>query len=588
MAFTFRQKIFITYVLVFFIFIAIIFPFTQRAVKDIVRKGMADRATEVIEKIKYAEDHEDLIRKIKEQRGMIFFRISVITDEHKVIYDSHTKKILREAFSTEHIVEQKEVLQAFEEGRGYNEDYSETLDQDFAYFAKSFDFHGKTYVLRTAFPLKYVSELMRDFEIGFLGSAIAILLLFTLMTWFVVHYLTRPIQQIIDAIKPYHEGLITTIPTIKLKPENRTDEFGQLANTLNSLSIKIRNQINTLTQERNEKVAVLESLVEGVIAIDERKIINFVNTMAAKLLHKNREDLLDLPIENLDNEICINLLKRCQEENKILTETLEMKRRGEKIFLDLVAAPKQDGAGAILVIQDKTDHYRIIEMRKDFVANASHELKTPITIIRGFAETLHDNPDLPKETSEVIMEKIVNNCQKMNNLIKDLLTLTDIEHIPESRLLETDLTELVQGIKETVTDAYPDANIVINQEKEEDFFLLADPNLLELALTNLVENAAKYSVPPASIAITLDKSDDWLKVGITDKGIGIPKKELESIFQRFYRVDKSRAKKGGRGGSGLGLSIVETIVDKHFGKITVDSEVGKGSTFTVYLPVRRD
>ncbi|MFQ5730273.1 MAG: sensor histidine kinase, partial [Waddliaceae bacterium] len=145
--------------------------------------------------------------------------------------------------------------------------------------------------------------------------------------------------------------------------------------------------------------------------------------------------------------------------------------------------------------------------------------------------------------------------------------------------------DLAYNAMNTVQDAYPDAKIELVKLKDEDFHFLADPNLIDLALTNLVENAAKYSPVPADITITLDHEGGEYKVSISDKGMGIPKEELENIFIRFYRVEKSRAKK--IGGTGLGLSIVETIIDKHFGRITVDSEVGKGSTFTVYLPMRR-
>lgn len=226
-------------------------------------------------------------------------------------------------------------------------------------------------------------------------------------------------------------------------------------------------------------------------------------------------------------------------------------------------------------------------MRKDFVANASHELKTPITIIRGFAEALHDNPDLPSDTYEQVTGKIVNNCEKMDVLIKDLLILTDIEHIPESRLMECDLVDITVNSETTVRDAYPNASIELHYSENEDYHLFADPNLIELCLINLIENAAKYSPPPAKISITLGKEDNWMTIAIKDNGLGIPKEELDAIFERFYRSEKSRYDRK-IGGSGLGLSIVEMIIAKHFGKITVDSTEGKGSTFTVYLPITRD
>lgn len=582
---SFRQKIFISYLFVFLAFIAVIFPFSQRTVRDIVIKGMNDRATEIITKIEHAENNAELISTLKDQKSLIFFRVGIINDQLKLLYDSHIKHILGDKFDQEHIVSSPEVLQAELEGVGYHEEYSQLLDQELAYFAKSFDFHGKRYILRTSFPLKYLEELIRDFEMGFLASAIVILLLFSFMTWFIINYLTQPIHQIIAAVKPYQEGISTTVPTIKLKPLNRTDEFSQLANTLNSLSVKIRGQITNLMNERNEKEAVLESLIEGVIAVDSDLKVIFINSTALKLLNLQIGDIKGQTFTPKIEGTCYNLLKGCQEQGKVLTDSLQIKLGGEKYYLDLVAAPKKESAGAIVVLRDKTAHYKILEMRKDFVANASHELKTPITIIRGFAEALHDNPDLPKETSAEITEKIVKNCKKMDTLIKDLLILTDIDHIPESRLIDCDLYDLALSCAETMQDAYPEAKIEVKKVENTEYHLLADPNFLELAITNLVENAVKYSPLPAEILITLDIKHDWITISIADKGMGIPKKELEKIFGRFYRIEKPQAQRVR--GSGLGLSIVETIVSKHFGHVTLESEVGKGSTFTIHLPAKR-
>jgi two-component system phosphate regulon sensor histidine kinase PhoR len=272
-------------------------------------------------------------------------------------------------------------------------------------------------------------------------------------------------------------------------------------------------------------------------------------------------------------------------ENVIITEMLELKRAGEKSYINAVAAPTRDGTGAILVLHDNTEHYKLIEMRKDFIANASHELKTPITIIRGFAETLHDNPELDAKIAEEITAKIVRNCEKMTILIKDLLTITDIERIPETRLFDCELQEIAQKCVDSVRDAYPDAKFQIQKVGVSEFHLLADPNLLDLAITNLLTNAVNYSNPPADISLILEEEDGLIKLSVQDKGIGIPPKDLDNIFQRFYQVDKGRSKKVG--GSGLGLSIVEMIVNKHFGKIEVESEVGKGTTFTLILPTHK-
>jgi two-component system phosphate regulon sensor histidine kinase PhoR len=583
--FNFSQKIFLSYAAVFLMFIMLMYPFSSQIVQRITNKAMEDRADDLIEKIESAPNNDAIIRILKDLKGTIFFRMSVITDERKVLYDSRIKRLVGPRFSQEYVVNHPEVLEAFKTGLGYNEDYSDLLAQKFAYMAKSFDFHGKPYIMRIAFPYNYVAELTKDLKFSLIIVATLSLLLFSLMTWFAIHYLTKPIQQIIHAIKPYQEGLETDIPEIQLKAKSSTDEFQKLAQTLNSLSIKIRNHISVITQERDVIETVLESLLEGVVAIDDQMIVTYANSMALKFMGLQRHEFIGKNFTENHQKECYTLLLSCHENKKILEDTLQIKTDGQKVFLDLVASPTKDNKGAILVLQDQTAHHKHLEMRKDFIANASHELKTPLTIVRGFAEALHDNPDLPRETCEDITEKIVRNCERMNHIILDLLTLSDVENIPDSRMQSIDLFEIIDKCCKTVRDVYPHAKIKQINAKNEEMKLTGDPYLLELAFNNLVVNAAKYSKELPEIEITLEHINDQIKVTVSDNGIGIPKEDLEHIFERFYTVNKAHSRK--LGGSGLGLSIVETIITKHFGKIMVDSEVGKGTVFTILLPTTR-
>ncbi len=585
--FTFRQKIFISYVIAFLVFLGLMFPFASRTVNKIVTKAMIDRADELILRIQSAPNDDALIRRLKDQKHMIFFRVSIINDERKLLYDSHIKRLLGPKFSQEKVIDHPEVVEAFLHGYGYNEDYSDLLGQKFAYMGRSFNFHGKTYVMRTAFPYKYVIEMTRDFEIGFLGLATGVLLLFSVMTWLITSRLTKPIHQIIQAVKPYQEGLLPTIPEIKVGTSNPNDEMGKLASTLNDLSAIVQHQIDTLTAERNEKEALLESLSEGVIALDGNMTVIYANQTALRFLGLQHEDLVGHSFKECQQQKCYDLAILCHKEHKTMSDTMQSKFNNQKLYIDLVASPIRNRGGVILVLQDKTAHYKILEMRKDFIANASHELKTPVTVIQGFAETLQDAPDLPVETRLEITGKIVRSCLRMTKLIKDLLTLADIENLPTSRLSECDLKDLVESCRELVLDAFPDATIDIKADSAEEYTMIADNYLMEMALMNLMENAAKYSKGPAHITVSFEKlPEDWMRIKIADRGIGIPPADLEHIFQRFYTVDKAHSRK--MGGSGLGLSLVETTIEKHFGKISVESEVGKGTTFTIILPTSRE
>lgn len=581
--FTFRQKIFITYIVVFLVFIAGMYPFSSSTVQNIVRKGLCDRSKELIEKIQDAPNNEALVRRLKEQKGLVFFRISIITDEMKVLYDSHLKRPVGPRFSQEQLVYHPEVLQASQKEIGYHEDYSQYFGQKFSYLAKTFDFHGKKYILRTAFPQKYVEEMTNDFELGVLTISSAVLLLFSVLTWFIINQLTNPIQEITKAINPYQEGIQTTIPEIHLKSMLTSEEFEKLAQTLNSLTFKIQKHIDQITAETHEKEAILESLVEGVIAIDSQMTITYVNHMALKFLGLEAEELKGQSLTQLGHYKAYHLLMSCQHDQKIRHDTMTVQKGNHKIFLDIVASPKKDQKGAILVLQDKTPHYKLLEMRKDFIANASHELKTPITIIQGFAETLHDHPELPQEMVMTVTSKILKNCKRMANLIKDLLALSDVENLPASRLQECNIHEIIQNCCSNLKDKFPQAEVKLVCTDENEALVKGDPHLLDLAFLNLIDNAAKYSNGPADILIEINRVQDQVQIKISDKGIGIPEIDLEHIFDRFYTVDKAHSQK--MGGSGLGLSLVQTIIAKHFGKITVQSQLGHGSIFTVSLPV---
>lgn len=582
---SFRQRIFLIYLLVFLIFIAIMSPLSSVLVRWVVENAMENRAQEIIARIQSSSDNEEMVRRLKELKPLTFFRISVITSDHTLLYDSHTKRLLGPGYSSNYIVNYPEVLRAFKKGKGYNEEYSHLLEQKFAYTALAFDFHGKTYVVRTAFPYRYIREFINDFEVGFLFLGSGILIAFSLMTWFIINRLTKPFQEVISAVASYKENEKNPLPELKsLAVRLKEEDVGKLAITLVSLSDRLQSQILAIKEERNEKEVLLESLVEGVIAIDSDFNITFANSSALKFLGLEKKDLIGVHFKDIEQAKAYELLVNCQHEEAPIVDTLRLEVRGEIFYLDIVAVPKKDKTGAILVMLDKSDHYKILEMRKDFIANASHELKTPITIIRGFAETIYEHPDLDKELMHDITGKIVRNCDRMATVIRDLLALADIENIPSSRIQSFDLEELIYHVIQTIKQIYKDAEINVSNISGSKIRLEADYDLMELAFTNLVSNAAKYSNSPAEISITLSNDSKGIKIEVADKGIGIPKEDLHRIFERFYRVDKAHSRKVG--GSGLGLSIVQTIVKKHFGQISVQSKVEEGTTFVVQLPLK--
>lgn len=582
---SFRRKIFISYLIVFLIFTTLLYPVVTSLIEGIQEWNLKSRAKELIANLKTAPNFQNLLERLKQREKFLFFRVSLISPKLETyLYDSHRQIA---SFDSEKLLTQPEVKQAFEKGSGYDVRFSPLFGQEMAYMAVKFEYNGGDYVLRAAFPYGQIAALTNDLTLTFLLLGIGVLLLFSFLAWFIIHVLTRPVTQIIQAIKPFQTGKSDHIPEIHLgKGVRSNDEFGQLAETLNSLTKRIEIQIAYLTHEKNEKSAILESLVEGVVAVDQHMVVNYMNKTAENFLMISADELVGDNFSLAKQPACEELIREAQEKQQPVLLVIKPDKKQKK-FIDAVAVPRGEKGGALLVLQDKTSLHKVIELGRDFIANASHELKTPITIIRGFAETLHDHPELSREVYSEITEKIVRNCHRMGTLVKNLLTLAAVdEGLPSSRLQECDLNDLAEQAIQTVLAVHPDAQITIVKKGEPPFHLLADSDLFLQAILNLLDNAVKYSKPPAYVTIQIEKKDLEYIVRISDRGIGIPSEDLDRIFERFYAVDKSHSRS--LGGSGLGLSIVEQIIEKHHGKIDVESDLGKGTTFIITLPNQDD
>ncbi len=583
----FRQKIILSHILLFLVFIVFAFPFIEKTVSRIVFNNLQINSCNLIETLQKNPTEERMIAQLKKEEGYIFFGVSLFNERGKLLYDSGDGD-----GTVPTSLSAAEMNETLEKGVTFSVGHSVTSTTKLAFVTLAFELQKQTYFLRTAIPFAQVEDFTSQFKVWFFAFCALALIFFGSVTWLIFHRINFPIQQIIKAIKPYQSGQEETIPRIELsKSIDQEDDFFRLAQTLNSLSDRLRLQIKNITDERNEKEAILESLGEGVIAVDAQMNVQYINFIGSKMIGIPRRQLLGKPFPTAQVRPYAQLLEKCrtlmeasQDRLSVLTDSIAI-GDGKKIYLDLIAAPKAQRNGAILVLQDKSSHYKVLEMGKDFVANASHELRTPITIIKGFAETLQDLPELPREMVVDITEKIVRNCQRMDTLVKNLLTLADLENLPDTRFQECDLVALAETCRQVVRAVYQEAQITL-EKSHEAIVVAADPDILELAIINLLDNAAKYSNPPAKIHIKIQQAGEEASIVIRDQGIGISPSDLEHIFERFYTVDKARSRR--LGGAGLGLSIVRSIIGRHHGTIAVSSIVGEGTTFTIRLPLHRE
>jgi signal transduction histidine kinase len=575
-------------VLTFLVFFLGLFPFSDRAVRLMVKRSFLDITQHVVDRLKEQEDLPHMIQYLNKQESYVFLYVGLLDDKLNPLYAVHPT---HRDVTPGNIIQQNmpDIQEALKTGRGYHIGWSPLYQRRFAGAAIRFNHHGTTYVLVLTFPYSQIQVLNEQFRLGFFTIDLFFMVFFSITLWFIFSKLSRPMRQMANTIRAYSMGLTDDIPRIEIE-KNMGYEFDYLASTLNSLSAKVNEQIGIVVEERNEKEAILESLMEGVIAIDQQGVVRYANQTAAKMLMLPRRQLIGKQFVPLGDHPRKELLERCeallhlaQEQANVVTDSIAL-GEGQKVYLDLIAVPKAFKSGGILVLQDKSSQYKVVEVGKDFIANASHELRTPITIIKGFAETLQDLPSISQKMLAEITEKIVRNCLRMEALVKSLLTLSDIENVPESKFHQCDIATIADNCRYLLQTVSPEVEVDIM--KSTDMIQAeVDAELLELCLMNLLENGVKYSKPPAHLTIHLEGNEKTVTIAVQDRGIGIPQDDVPHIFDRFYTVNKARSRQ--LGGAGLGLSIVKTIIDKHDGTISVISSLGEGTTFTLTLPKHR-
>jgi two-component system phosphate regulon sensor histidine kinase PhoR len=328
---------------------------------------------------------------------------------------------------------------------------------------------------------------------------------------------------------------------------------------------------------KNKKI--LESIApfidEGVILLYPNYSIEILTKKACsflKISNKTKKlHLYQLPENAISKKLELMIDKNIKEDS--------IDSDNETLIITIIEVGTSDLK--VIVIKDDSNHERMLNMGKEFVGNASHELRTPITIIKGFTEMLIEGEGIDEKMQREILKKIQSSCERMEHLVKHLLRLTDLENCEIEAKAAVDVQRLIEDVSYQVISIYPDFRIE-HLRKDEEALAWIDSDLIELVLTNLFKNSVKYCREEKVIIVKVDTSFDQIYIKITDSGKGIPTKDLEKVFERFYTVDKAHCRK--LGGAGLGLSIVKLIVEKHGGKIYATSEPGLSTTMHLYLP----
>jgi len=414
-------------------------------------------------------------------------------------------------------------------------------------------------------------------------GAIAVALPFAVsLAWVLYRRVIKPLNVIITASREMAQGNLDRQINIFTR-----DEIGDLARSINDMAARLRVTIEEITEEKNRAQAILNSMADGVIALDREGRIIMMNPAVEAMLGINRAEYTG---KNITEVLCSfdlhPVMQMVQDSNKPLSREINIPSPEPRIFM--LRATPLDGSsqgGAVVLLRDITERKRMEQMRSEFVANVSHELRTPLTSIQGFVETLLESGTEDPKMTRYFLEIIAKETRRLSKLVNELLDLSRIEE-----------RRMVHRWQRVEIDTLVDRMLTIcgtrAEDKEIDFRvnlpprlppLYGDPDMLAQVLINLVDNAIKFTPPGGSVSLSASVEGDEVRLDVSDTGVGIPAENLPRIFERFYRVEKARSRE--RGGTGLGLAIVKHIVKGHGGRVEVKSTVGKGTVFSVFLPL---
>lgn len=526
------------------------------------------RAVALGREIYDAEPYQNPDSLARQLAGVTDHRVTIIADDGDVLGDSGVPPA--DVPMLENHAARPEVRQSLELGSGTDVRRSTSVDVDLLYVAAR---SSRGDIIRFAVGTEQIDDAIAAVRHQILLTGLLAVLVVALMSVALSIAATRPLRRMRDIATAMAAGDLS-----RRVGTSRNDEIGDLGRSLDTLSDELAKRLGQLEAERAEMTTLVDSMTEGVVAFARDGSIRRANPAAHRIFDISVPIAHQAPEALTRKDEYLEIVQRALSGEAVTATEITADRR----HLIATAHPLPDG-GAVLVLVDVTELRRLEDVRRDFVANASHELKTPLTAIRGYSETLL-NDDLPPETRRRFTETLSANVSRLQNILDDLLDLSRIES--GGWILEYEVMHLADVIEDAwqplaAMAAEKEVRLEVDIRKDAQH-IVADRAAIRQILSNLLSNAARYSPSGGATVVRASRSRNNVHIEVSDSGSGVPEAHLTRIFERFYRVDPARSRSDG--GTGLGLAIVRHLVEQHGGRVWAESALGQGTTIHFVLP----
>jgi two-component system, OmpR family, phosphate regulon sensor histidine kinase PhoR len=547
----------------------------QRELETVAEVSRA-RILDLLERRAYGEVQE-FCRQVSGSQDV---RMTVILPSGEVVADS-----AEDPRQLDNHADRPEVQTALAGEVGRSTRFSHTVGEDLTYVAAPLAGAGGVQaVARAAFPVRILTANYRALAVRIVLAGSLLIVLSAAVSLLVSRKILQPLRIVQRGAERLARGELTyRLPTVG------AEEVRLLAQSLNHMAEELDRRLETIVRKENEHEAVLTSLVEGVLAVDQAGVVLSLNETCANILGVDEQRAHGrLVHEVIRQSSLLTFVEQALASPEPVEQDLEAsgpERHWLHAHATVLHDSQQRKIGALIVLHDVTRLRHLEKIRRDFVANVSHELKTPITSIKGFVETLLHEELEDRQTSLRFLGIILRQVNRLDAIIGDLLTLSRLERGSEEQTIQLQRETVVEVLRagvEMCEQKAAEKQMRLELDCPPELAAEINAPLLEQAVTNLIDNAVKYSEPGDVIRIAAEQAGEEVVIRVQDQGCGIEAVHLPRLFERFYRVDRARSRE--LGGTGLGLAIVKHIVAAHRGTVTVESVVGQGSTFSIRLP----